>query len=172
MRKEVTAQMPGLKKQNLKASDYAKRTIQQLFEPDIVKKSLVKKVNISASVIAINNGGGSFSIVEMPDRVQWSCVCGISCTDVNSDGITDLVMGGNFYEMKPQFSRQDASYGHVLIGNGKSGFDWKTYNETGFFIRDEVRHMTELTDRDGSRYLIAVINNAAPRVFKLNTGSR
>lgn len=172
MRKEMTAQMPGLKKQNLKASDYAKRTIQELFNRDIVQKSVVRKVNISASVIAINEGNGKFTITELPERVQWSCVCGISCTDVNNDGIQDLVMGGNFYELKPQFSRQDASYGHVLLGDGKKGFEWKQYNETGFFIREEVRHLQTFTDRNGTKFIFAAINNDLPRIFKYNTNSK
>ena len=160
--------MPGLKKQNLKASDYAKRTVQQLFDKGTVNNSLVKKVNISESVIAINEGGGRFTVMSLPQKVQWSCVCGILCTDVNADGINDLVIGGNFYGLKPQFSRQDASYGHVLIGDGKKGFEWKNYTETGFFVRDEIRHLRTFSDRNGKRYLIAAINNGIPKIFKYN----
>lgn len=172
MRKEMTSQMPGLKKQNLKASDYAKRTLQEIFDPGIVKNSVVKQVNISASIIAYNEGNGKFSISELPERVQWSCVCGISCTDVNNDGITDLVMGGNFYELKPQFSRQDASYGHVLLGDGKKGFEWKQYTETGFFVREEIRHLETISDKNGRKFIFAAVNNDLPRIFKYNINGK
>jgi hypothetical protein len=168
MRKEVTAQLPSLKKQNLKASDYSKRTIQELFKPDVVNNSLVKTANISESIIAVNEGNGKFTIHKLPYRVQWSCVCGISCTDVNNDGITDLVMGGNYFDYKPQFSRQDASYGHVLLGDGKLGFEWMNYSESGFYIRDQIRHLKSFKDRNGRRYMFAAINNDKPRVFKYN----
>lgn len=168
MRKELTAQLPNLKKQNLKATDYAKRTIHDIFKPDIINNSLVKTANISESIIAVNEGHGRFSIMKLPDRAQWSCVCGISCTDVNNDGITDLVMGGNNFGFKPQFSRQDASYGHVLLGDGKLGFEWKNYSESGFFIRDEIRHLKSFTDKDGRKYMFAAINNAQPGVFSYN----
>ncbi|MBX2969257.1 MAG: VCBS repeat-containing protein [Cyclobacteriaceae bacterium] len=168
MRKEMTAQLPILKKQNLKASEYAKRTIHELFKPDAIKNSVVKEVNTSETIIAVNEGNGKFSIVILPDRVQWSCVCDIACTDVNEDGIPDLIMGGNHYEYKPQFSRQDASYGHVLLGGDNLNFKWVPYVESGFFVRDEIRYLKTFRDKDGKRFVIAAINNGKPRVFEYN----
>jgi hypothetical protein len=169
MRREVTTQLPGLKKQNLKASDYSKRTVQQLFNVEQIKNAIVKTVTLSESVIAVNKGNGKFSIVSLPDRVQWSCVCGILCTDVNKDGAIDLVMGGNDFNVKPQFSRQDASYGHVLLGNGKLGFEWQQYAESGFFVRDQIKHLKSFSDKNGKRYLFAAVNNDKPRVFQYKT---
>lgn len=168
MRRELTAQIPGLKKQNLKASDYSKRTIQALFPQKSVDNSLVRTVDISESIIAINEGSGRFSFRKLPDRVQWSSVSAIVCTDINNDGITDLLMGGNRFEMKPQFSRQDASFGHVVLGNAEHGFEWKNFNESGFFIKGEIRQLRNFTDRKGNKFVIAAMNNDVPRVFKFN----
>jgi enediyne biosynthesis protein E4 len=172
MRKELTAQLPGLKKQNLKASEYSKRTIHQLFDQQTVENSIVRPVNVSTSVIAVNEGNGKFSIVTLPDRVQWSCVSAISSVDVNSDGILDLVMGGNNFELKPQFSRQDASYGHVLIGDGKMNFTWTEFLKSGFYVREEIRHLEYFTDKSGTRHMVAAINNGPARVFKIHKESR
>jgi len=166
MRKELTAQLPILKKQNLKASDYAKRTIDEIFGKDVMKRTLVKEVNTSESVVAINEGENNFRLIPLPTRVQWSCVCGILCTDVNKDGISDIVMGGNNYEMKPQFSRQDASYGHVLLGDGNMNFKWQDYNDSGFFIKDEIRHLNTFKDKDGNNFILAAVNNGKPKVYK------
>jgi enediyne biosynthesis protein E4 len=168
MRKEMTAQLPSLKKQNLKASDYSKRTIQQLFRAEVINTTVVKTVITSASVVAMNNGNGNFSIVNLPERVQWSCVCGISCEDVNKDGITDIVMGGNQFEMKPQFSRQDASFGHVLLGDGKMGFSWQGFDRSGFFVREEIKDLKTFRDKNGKRFMVAGINNDKPKVFTFN----
>ena len=38
MKKELTAQLVSLKKQNLKASEYAKKSIDELFSPSIFEK--------------------------------------------------------------------------------------------------------------------------------------
>lgn len=168
MRKEMSTQLPHLKKANLKASDYAKRTIHQLFTPEVIANTQVKEVNTSVSIVAVNEGGGRFKMVSLPDQVQWSCVCGITCTDVNKDNITDIILAGNRYEYKPQFSRQDANYGSVLIGGKEMNFTWEPYTSSGFFIKGEVRDMGVIRDASGKQYLIAAVNNGEPRLFEFN----
>ncbi len=167
-KKELTAQLVSLKKQNLKASDYAKRTINELFPKEVIDRSIVKEVNYSESVIAINQGNGKFTIKTLPSRVQLSCICGITCTDINNDGNLDLIMAGNNFEFKPQFSRLDAGYGNVLLGDGKMNFDWQNYDDSGFFIRDEVKHLGLFKDKTGKRYVLAAINDKKPKIFALD----
>ncbi len=167
-KRELTEQLPSLKKQNLKASDYAHRTIHQLFSEEVMEKSIVKKVETSASVIAINEGGGKFTIKNLPPRVQLSCVCDITCTDVNKDGNLDLIMAGNNYEFKPQFSRLDASQGNLLLGDGKLGFTWQDYETSGFKVRDEVKYLKQFKDKNGKTYFIAAVNNNKPKIFALD----
>jgi len=168
MRRELTSQIPSLKKQNLKAGDYSKRTIQELFPQKNADKSLVRIADILASIIAINEGKGRFTFKQLPDRVQWSNVSAILCTDINKDGIIDLLMGGNKFEMKPQFSRQDASFGHVVLGRDKLDFGWTNFNDSGFFIKGEIRQLRAFSDKKGNRFVIAAMNNDVPRVFKFN----
>lgn len=166
-KRELTEQLVSLKKENLKASDYAKRTVQELFSPQVMQQAIVKSANYSASVIAFNEGNGQFSIQELPSPVQLSCVCGIQCADVNGDGHTDLIMAGNNYEFKPQFSRLDASYGHVLLGDGKGDFNWQNFSQSGLFIKDEVKHLGRFKDKNGDSYFIAAINDNQPKVYAL-----
>ena len=168
MKKELTGQLVSLKKGNLKASVYAQRTIQQLLPQEVVANSIVKKATLSESVVAINEGNGRFSIRKLPQRVQLSCICGIACMDVNQDGNLDLVMAGNNYELKPQFSRLDAGYGNVLLGDGNWNFEWQDYGKSGFFVRGEVKHLQVLRDKNGKTYLIAAVNEGKPRLFEVN----
>ncbi|MEW2920281.1 FG-GAP-like repeat-containing protein [Muricauda sp. ANG21] len=167
-KRELTEQLPGLKKQNLKASDYAQRTIHELFSEELVNNAIVKKVETSASVIAINEGGGKFTIKNLPPRVQLSCVCDITCTDVNKDGNLDLIMAGNNFEFKPQFSRLDASYGNLLLGDGNLGFTWQEYDVSGFKVKDEVKHMEQFKDKSGKTFVIVAINNSKPKIFAID----
>ncbi|MCL6273906.1 VCBS repeat-containing protein [Muricauda sp. 2012CJ35-5] len=167
-KRELTEQMVSLKKENLKASDYSKRTIHQLIPKEVLDKSIVKQVNTSASVIAINEGGGKFTIKQLPPRAQLSCICDITCTDVNNDGNLDLIMAGNNFEFKPQFSRLDASYGNLLLGDGNLGYEWLNYDKSGFAIKEEVKQLQKITDSAGKEYLIAAINNEKPKIFAIN----
>ncbi|MEJ2163093.1 MAG: VCBS repeat-containing protein, partial [Robiginitalea sp.] len=168
MKKELTGQLVSLKKENLKAAVYARKTIQELLPQEVVSRSIVKQATISESVILINEGGMKFNVQKLPERVQLSCICGISCLDVNQDGHLDLVMAGNNYEYKPQFSRLDAGYGNVLIGDGNMGFTWKDYQESGFFVRGEVKHLSPLTDKNGKTYIVVAVNEGKPRIFEVN----
>jgi len=167
-KKEITAQLVSLKKQNLKASDYASRAIDELFSKELLDNAIVKEINIAESVIAINEGEGNFSMKPLPNRVQFSCVCDITCEDVNNDGNLDLIMAGNNYEYKPQFSRIDASYGHVLLGDGDLNFEWQDYDTSGFFVKGEVKQILTLKDKNGNTYFITAINNSQPKLFRKN----
>ena len=167
-KKDLTAQMSSLKKQNLKASDYSQRSIDQLFPADVIKNCIVKMVKEPRSMIAINNGNGQFKTEPLPYQVQLSCVCGIVCTDLNKDGRDDLIMGGNNFEFRPQFSQLDANYGNVLINAGNLKFDWQDYGKSGFFIRDEVKHLSIFKDAAGKKYLVAAINKNKPRIYALD----
>jgi hypothetical protein len=167
-KKELTTQMVALKKQNLKASEYAKRTIGELFSGEVFDKSIVKEGTVQESVIAINEGGGEFVIKKLPGRVQLSCVCGITCADLNDDGYLDLIMGGNNFEFKPQYSRLDANFGSILLGNDQLEFEWQNYDESGFLIKDEIKHIEQFKDKNGKRFVIAAINDGKPKVFALD----
>ena len=168
MKKELTAQIVSLKKQNLKASVYAKKSIDELFPKEIFDNSIMKQSTISETIIAVNEGNGSFTVQKLPSNVQFSCVCGIVCTDINNDGNLDIVMAGNNFEFKPQYSRLDANYGSVLLGDGKLGFSWQNYNTSGFVIKNEVKHLKTIKDKNGKKYIIAAINNDAPKIFSIN----
>lgn len=159
--------MVSLKKQNLKASEYAKRSIQELFPESVLKNTTVKEVTTSETLLAINDGKGSFTTKALPSRTQLSCVCGITCSDVNNDGTMDIILGGNDYDFRPQFSRLDADYGSVLLNDGKEGFQWQDYEKTGFFIKEEIKHIQQFKDAQGRAYVIVAINNEKPRVYKM-----
>ncbi len=169
MKKEMTSQLVSLKKENLKASEYARKSIDELLPKDKLKNAIVKDARISESIIAINEGNGQFSIKILPGRVQFSCVCGISCVDINNDGNLDLVMAGNNFEFKPQFSRLDASYGSVLLGDGNMNFEWVDYKESGFNIKNEVKYLQRFKDKNGKTFIIAAINNEKPRIFEVSS---
>lgn len=167
MKKELTNQMVSLKKQNLKASEYAKKSIDELFPAEIVSKSIIKKTNMGESVVAVNEGNGKFSIKKLPDWVQLSCVCGITCTDLNEDGNPDLILGGNNFEFKPQYSRMDANYGSVLLGNGQMDFEWLDYASSGFYVKNEIKHIGQFKDKNDKTFIFTAINDEKPKIYAI-----
>ncbi|WP_348813279.1 VCBS repeat-containing protein [Flavobacterium maritimum] len=168
LKQELAKQIPSIKKKNLSYADYSKKTFQELFAQEVVDNSIQKTVNIQESVIAINKGNGKFEIKLLPKEVQFSCVNSICTMDVNNDGILDLILGGNQYEFKPQFSRLDANHGSVLLGSKKGTFSWMPYNQSGFYLKGEVRQLKAIKDKTKAVSIIAVVNNNTPKIFKRN----
>lgn len=169
LKREMTNQIVSMKKENLKFSDYAKKSIDELFPKEILENAIVKTVNTNESLIALNKGGGQFSIKTLPEEVQFSCVCAINCSDTNNDGKLDIVLGGNDFDLKPQYGRLDSSYGNILLGTDNGNFEWLPNEESGFFVKGEIRHILSLKDNSGKKYFVVGRNNDYPKLFTLNS---
>jgi len=165
LKNEMQDQIPGLKKQNLKHSDYASKSIQDLFPADALGKAIVKNYNFSSSCVAINNGNGEFTIVPLPFRAQLSCVNAISCMDVNKDGYPDLILAGNNSGFLPQMEKLDASFGDVFVNNGKGVMNWVDPSTSGIMIRGEIRDLATIKSLN-DLLLVFMRNNDYPVLFK------
>ena len=160
--------MPFLKKNNLRHADYATKSVQDLIPPETLNKAVVRKFNYMASCVAINKGNGKFEVHELPSMVQLSSVNAIHCMDVNNDGYTDIVCGGNQFDFIPQLERLDASSGDILINDGKGNFKWVESAQTGLNLRGELRDIAEI--KSGSKtYLLFLQNDAYPVLYQLKS---
>ena len=166
LKRDVTDQFPGLKKQNLKHSDYAKKSVQDLFEETMIRTAEVRQFNYSSSVLAVNDGKGRFVIQKLPLMTQLSSVNAIESVDINGDGRADLVLGGNMFDFPPQFGRLDGSYGHVLINEGSGKLGWTDPQRSGMSIRGEIKDIKQIRGKD-RQYLLIVQNNEYPVLYQL-----
>jgi hypothetical protein len=166
MKRDLTEQIPSLKKQNLKHADYADKNIEDLFSKSVTASSLVKQFTYSTSVIAVNEGNGKFTIKPLPMQVQLSSVNAILPIDINNDGMIDLIMGGNRFDFLPQFSRMDASYGNVLLNKGKGNFEWVNNAKTGISINGQIRDIQAINTKKGKQVLV-LQNNETPLLYKI-----
>ncbi len=167
MKRELTANLPGLKKQNLKHADYATKSMQDLFQPEVLKRADVKTATYFKSAVALNQGDGEFTLLALPREVQFSCVCDAYCGDLNGDGLPDILMAGNDEGFLPQFSKLDGSYGHTLLNQGDGAFKWIPPARSGFFVKGQVRALDPIRIGE-EEYILAGLNNQAPRLFKLH----
>ena len=170
LKRELQDQIPLVKKQNLRHDAYANKSVQELF-PSLIEKSIAKQFNYCSSIVAINKGNGKFEIRKMPVMTQLSSVNVIRTTDVNGDGFTDLLIGGNMYDFLPQFERLDASYGDVLINDGKGNFSFTPQKQTGLNVRGEVKDIAVIKDAATSRFIF-LRNNDYPVSYQSHNASK
>ena len=166
MKGELESQMPMLKKQNLRNNDYAKKSVQELFNNQVMDKAIVKLVNYSSSCIAFNNGKDNFTIQALPLPVQFSLVKSILPIDINEDGKIDLVIGGNEFGFQPQLGRLDASKGEVLINDGRGNFSVLDQLQTGISVQGQVRDLV-LIKRNNKINILFLQNNEFPVLYEM-----
>ncbi len=165
LRGDLVAQIPTLKKKFLRYDAYAGKTISEVFSQDQLKQALQLSVEQTQSCIFYNDGKGNFDMQPLPLQAQLAPVFGILVTDINGDGINDLIMGGNFYGLKPDIGRLDASYGVTLMGTSNNSFNFLPPKESGFFIQGEIRDIKSIATKNGN-YVLVARNNDALQIFK------
>jgi len=113
-----------------------------------------------ASVYIENKGNDEFELHRLPNEVQLSSINGIIAEDFNKDGHLDLAIAGNLFGSEVETTRNDASYGTVLSGNGKGEFTPLPYSESGFFLDGDVKALAKIKTPNGMALLVG--NNDAP----------
>lgn len=141
LRHDLTTQLPSLKKQFLKYEDYKLKQIENIFPKDQLVGALRHEANYLQSAVALNQGNGTFTLNALPLEVQVAPIFAIHLADFNADGITDLLLGGNLLEVKPEVGPYDASYGTCLLGNGDGTFRSVPNASVALALQGQVRDM-------------------------------
>ena len=165
LKHDLERQIPSIKKRFLKYSAYNDKYLEEIFSPQEMENSIIHEVNYLSSSIFINQGNGKFQVTALPRMTQRSSMYTILITDVNADGVEDLVMGGNLRGAKPEVGQYDASYGEVLIGKGDGTFEYMPNREHGLKLDGDIRDLHSLEIK-GQRMLQVVRNNAAVEFWK------
>jgi hypothetical protein len=164
---DIIKQLPYLKKKFYRYDAYAGKGIDEIFTPEELEKASVLQVTQTQTCVFYNNGKGDFNMQPLPVRAQFSPVFSILVTDLNNDGIKDLFLGGNFYGLKPEIGRYDASYGVAFLGNKTHGFNYISPTKSGLFVTGEVRDISTINTKNGKQIIVAR-NNDALQLFKQN----
>ncbi|MEM6631998.1 MAG: hypothetical protein AAF694_20145, partial [Bacteroidota bacterium] len=73
----------------------------------------------------------------------------------------DIWLGGNFYGVKPQVGRYDASRGTLLRGTDNRSFEYMEGKKSGIYVRGEVRDAEVIPTSTGNQLLVARNNDTA-----------
>ena len=164
LKRELAAQLPSLLTNKLTFAEYAEKSIYELIPDDIIKKSILKEVTISESIVAYNQGNNQYKIEVLPKEIQFTSVNVILTTDLNGDNYKDIILGENNFNFKPQFGRLDAGFAHLLMGS-ESGF--MKPEPIGISNQGEVKSIKEITIKN-QKYLILGINDERSKLYKIN----
>ncbi|RYZ56859.1 MAG: hypothetical protein EOO14_11760, partial [Chitinophagaceae bacterium] len=95
-----------------------------------------------------------------------SSVNAICTTDINGDGKTDLLLGGNLFGFPPQFGQLDASYGHLLLNAGDGAFTYVDNASSGIRLKGEIKEIKEIQQGNAGSFLFTQ-NDSIPVLYRI-----
>ena len=101
------------------------------------------------------NKNKKFTFKALPMEAQFAPIKAIEIADFDGDGKLDLLLGGNFYRVKPEVGRLDGTHGLFLKGNGKHDFKAINAANSGLFVQGEIRDIKRIDQK-----IIFARNNA------------
>ena len=160
---ELEKQMPAMKKKFLYAEDFAKATMDQIFDRSKLNKSLVLTAENFSNAILINEGGMKFTLKPLPPAGQFTSFRDAVVIDYNHDGLIDILIGGNFYGSSVSMGRNDADFGTLLINKGNGRME--AGGLPGMIIRNEIRKILPVKLGNDTAWVIAR-NNDSTLLFR------
>lgn len=166
LKHDLTRQIPALEKKYPKYDMYKNQQITDIFTPEQLKNAVHLHANQFETSVFLNDGKGHFTRKPLPAEAQFSPVYAVSAGDYNGDGITDILLGGNLYNVKPELGRYDASYGAMLTGDGHGNFRFIPAKKSGLHLDGEIRDFKVIKTLKGE-ILVVARNNDAVQVFRI-----
>ena len=151
-------QMPFIKKKFPTYKDFGQATLDEVYG-DVLEKSLKYSANTFATSYVENLGNGVFALSELPNQAQFSSVNDILLSDIDTDGIKDIILVGNLFASEIETPRNDAGYGLLLTGNGKGGFKSIPAYKSGLFIKGDSKDAQLIKLGESKREAIIIAKN-------------
>jgi hypothetical protein len=111
------------------------------------------------------NDHGKLIVKPLPTEAQFSTVNGIIVQDFDQDGIKDILLAGNKFDVEVETTAADASPGLLLKGRGDLTYKSVKPFESGFFVPYNVKDIQPIKTQEGWAILVG-INNTGMRVFQ------
>ena len=146
LRQDIIKQLNSLKKEFVFYKDYADKSVDEIFDEDLLQKATKLNFFQPETSLLLNEGPKGFTLKHLPVEAQVSPVYAIEVFDVDGDGLDDVLLGGNLFAVKPEVGRYDALRGLVLKNNGGGNFSVQTGMESGLKIDGEIRHIGILSN--------------------------
>jgi hypothetical protein len=159
----LASQLVFLKKKYTNYRSFAGKTMEELFGKELLDKSTLWEVNTLASGF-LRNENGTFSFVPFTNELQVSPIMAFTTADFDGDGEPEVLIGGNYFGVKPYHGRLDSFPGALL----NSENDIILGNQLGLDLtKKSVRHLGTVS-LNGQKYLLAIFNNDKTQVYKIN----
>ena len=153
--------IPAMRNRFKNHTEFGAATFRESFTEDELEGVVRQQAKTLSSIVLENVDGSSFLIHELPAEVQFAPVFGSAFSDINDDGLQDILLVGNSMKEETVFGFYDASFGTVLINDGDFNFRSIEPSESNFIADGDMKAMAQLQLADGTRSY-AISENGGP----------
>lgn len=162
---DLVKQLPFLNKEFLSYKSFAEATVSELFGEDNLKAADQKEVYTLEHSIFLNDGADAFDRLILPHEAQLTSAKILYLHDFDEDGLLDILLAGNDFNINTQLGRLDAGHGLVLLNQGKGSFVKSSHYRPE--IKGQARAVSEVVIGDEQNLVIGR-NNDSPVLLKSN----
>ncbi|RYG04282.1 MAG: hypothetical protein EOO02_06470, partial [Chitinophagaceae bacterium] len=141
---ELSKQMPVIRKKFLYAGDFAKASLDEIFDKSKLKAAASYSATYMSNAVFINDGNLNFELKALPWEAQLTSYRDAVVVDANKDPLPDLLLVGNYFDSNTEMGRYDADMGTILINKGNGEFKVETLN--GAVVKGQSRHAVKLSN--------------------------
>ena len=164
LRHDLLEEIPHLREKYPDYASYGGQSIDEIFtRQELDDARELSAVHLGSAVIW--NTPQGMEVQELPMRAQLAPMYGVALADVTGNGLPEVIMGGNLYDVKPQSGPYDASRAVVLSLQGEE-FASLPPHQSGLNLPGEIRKILPVTIGENNGLLFARFDEK-PVFFKL-----
>ena len=153
LRHDLLEEIPHLREKYPDYASYGGQSIDEIFtRQELDDARELSAVHLGSAVIW--NTPQGMEVQELPMRAQLAPMYGVALADVTGNGLPEVIMGGNLYDVKPQSGPYDASRAVVLSLQGEE-FASLPPHQSGLNLPGEIRKILPVTIGENNGLLFA-----------------
>ncbi len=167
-----TRAMPSLAEKFHTYEEFALASLEDIYTPACLETSYRFAADTLESGVLLNDGQGVFTFQPLPRLAQISPGFGLAVTELNGDGVPDLVLAQNFFTPQPETGAMDGGLSLVLLGTGDGTFRPLWPGESGLMVPEDAKALAMIDlNHDAWPDLLVTTNDGPVRAFQHNGGT-
>lgn len=163
LKHDLTEEIPALNEKYPDYKSYAGQSVNEIFFEQELSQALELNAEMLSSVVFWNRPEG-MQTEDLPLRVQLAPMYGLALSDLTGNGLPEVIMGGNLYDVKPQAGPYDASRSVVLTYH-EGKLRSISPQQSGLNFNGEIRKIVPIESKDNTMLIISRFNDGIG-VFK------
>ena len=167
--------IPSLRQKFPLFHDFASSSLERIYTPEKLEKAVSLSADTLETGIWWNNPPATagepprFTFTPLPALAQIAPAFGTAAADIDSDGLTDLVLAQNFYGPQRETGRMDGGLSLVLKGAGNRQFRALWPAESGIVVPEDAKTVSLIDINHDAQPDICIATNNGPVYLFENT---